>query len=335
MNLIIIAFIVLLLIFPFLRCVLWNIPYEIFYMFYDIIDYFLKKKWKNFANYGIDMFVGMFGHGKTLSMTNYARRLYKKYGDTIQFISNYKLYGIPYVPLVNFNQLLELGREQSEYYTEEELENRQIPDFYYDEDGNIKEEFMDVFDADLSAFTEEEHKYFLENDIPYPDIVKVRRWKYQGYVVLIDEIEDVLSHRNYASFPLQLLNVLTQQRKKHVYIVCSAQRFFMVDKLFRAITTHVIDCHKLWRFQGLKYYDAWDYENAMNPQLVHCQRVKWWFVHNKDFNTYDTTQMIDEDMSANFISNDEKLARIGLDNIVNEKAIGAPSFKLRRSQKRK
>ena len=320
MTLFFIIFFVLFLLFPFIRCVSLHVPSETFYMCYDLIDYLIHKKWRKFNKYGIDMFVGMFGHGKTLSMTNYARRLYEKYGDSLQFISNYKLIGIPYVPLVNFNQLLLLGREQSEYYTDEEVEKGSFPAFYLDDDNNIKKEFLDVFEAYEDG---------------QPDVIRVRRWKYQGYVVLIDEIEDVLSHRNYASFPLQLLNVLTQQRKKHVYIVCSAQRFFMVDKLFRAITTHVIDCRKLWRWQGLRYYDAWDYENAMNPQLVKCLRSKWWFVRNKDFNTYDTEQMIDEDMSANFISNDEKLARIGLDNVVNDGAVQAPSRKLRKSRKGK
>lgn len=336
MNLFIIIAIVLLVMFPFLRCVLFNVHYEMFYTLYDTISYFLRRKWRDFNYYGIDMFVGMFGHGKTLSMTNYARRLYKKYGNTIQFISNYKLFGIPYVPLVNFNQLMELGKDQGEYYSEDEIKKRIPPDFYYDDDGSILEEYIEQVPFDESMLTEEEIEYFKANDIPYPDYLQyIKRWKYQGYVVLIDEIEDVLSHRNYANFPLQLLNVLTQQRKKHVYIVCSAQRFFMVDKLFRAIITHVIDCRKLWRFQGLRFYDAWDYENAMNPQLVKCQRVKWWFVHNKDFNTYDTSQMISESMSADFISNDEKLTRIGLDNVVNESAVQSPSRSLRKARRRK
>lgn len=336
MNALLVIAVIILVLFPFCRCVLFNLHYEAFYTIYDIIDYLIHKKWKRFNKYGIDMFVGMFGHGKTLSMTHYARRLYKKYGDSILFISNYKLIGIPYVQLINFNQLLELGKDQDDYYTDDDIAKGVLPGFYYDEDGNILDEYIERVPFDESLLSPEELLFFQLNKIPYPDYFEyVKRWKYQGYVVLIDEIEDVLSHRNYADFPLQLLNVLTQQRKKHVYIVCSAQRFFMVDKLFRAITTHVIDCHKLWRFQGLKYYDAWDYENAMNPQLVKSQFSRWWFIRNKDFNTYDTEQMISEDMSANFISNEEKLARIGLDTVVNDQAVGSPSRKLRKARKKK
>lgn len=217
----------------------------------------------------------MFGHGKTLSMTHRARKIYQQFGDSVLFISNYNLYDIPYVPLKNFNQLLELS-------SNDELRN-----------------------------------------------------KYQGFVVLIDEIEDVLSHRNFSNFPLQLLNVLTQQRKLHVYIMCSAQRFFMVDKIFRGITTHVIDCNKFWRFQSMRYFDAWDYENAMNTQLVRPLHISWWFVKNKDFKCYSTDQMITENMSTDFISNDEKLAKLGLDNVVNESAIKRPSRQLRKKRKSK
>lgn len=271
MNVYVLVFIILMLI-GFTRCIILNLHNIAFYAVRDLIDYIRFKKWKNFNYYGIDMFVGMFGHGKTLSMTHRARKLYKKFGNSIRFISNYKLVGIPYIPLINFNQLVELGEEETEY---------------------------------------------------------------KGTVVLIDEIEDVLSHRNYASFPLQLLHTLTQQRKKHVYIMCSAQRFFMVDKLFRAITTHVIDCNKYWRLQHMRFYDAWDYENAMNVQLVSSLSSHWWFVKNKDFASYDTEQMISRNMAAEFISNEEAIVRRGLDATVNENAISKPSRRLRKMRKNK
>ncbi len=255
------------------RCMIFNIPRGIYYALRDIFLYIRNKEWKNFKKYGIDMYIGMFGHGKTLTMTHRARKLYKKYGNTIRFISNYELIDIPYVPLINFNQLVDLGEEE---------------------------------------------------DSPY-----------QGTVVLIDEIEDVLSHRNYASFPLALLHTLTQQRKKRVYIMCSAQRFFMVDKLFRSITTHAIDCNKYWRYQHEVYYDAWDYENAMNAQLVKPYRSRWWFVSNKDFESYNTEQMISRNMSADFISNEEAIVRKGLDATVNDFAVEKPSRKLKKFRKKK
>lgn len=272
MTLLYIIVAVFLLVWGLTRCIIFNIHNIVIYSVYDIYTFFRDKKWRNFNYFGIDMFVGMFGHGKTLSMTHKARKLYKKYGDEIKFISNYDLKGIPYTTLINFNQLVELGEQEN----------------------NLK-----------------------------------------GTVVLIDEIQSVLSNRNYASFPLQLLSTLTQQRKKHVYIMCTAQRFFMVDKLFRSITTHVIDCNKYLRLQNMAYYDAWDYENAMNVQLIKSMFSIWWFVKNKDFESYDTEQMIKKNCAEDFISNEESIVRMGLDATVNEQAISKPSRRLKKLRKGK
>lgn len=316
------------------RCIIFNVHRVVYYAVLDIYLYFKEKKWKDFKYYGIYMFIGMFGHGKTLSMTMTARKLYKKYGDSIRFVSNYELKGIPYIPLKNFNQIVDLGKEAIEadkkgkYLAEEEIEKIEkglmaLPPFYLDEKGNVRKEYR----RKVKTGTDE-----LGNDIYERRIL---RPVYKGTVVLIDEIEDLLSHRSYASFPLQMLNALTQQRKAKIFIMCSAQRFFMVDKIFRSITTWAIDCNKYWRLQHMSYYDAWDYENAMNTQLVRRYRNKWCFVSNKDFDSYDTSQMITEDMSKDFISNEEQLTRIGLDTVVNSDAVKAPSRHLKKSRKRK
>lgn len=252
---------------PFFRCLLSNLHNVGIYSIRDIYEYFKYQKWKDFNYFGIDMFVGMFGHGKTLSMSHTALNIYARFGDNVRFISNYELKTIPYIPLINFNQLVDLGEEQDN--------------------------------------------------------------KYVGTVVLIDEIENVLNNRNYANFPLELLHLLTQQRKKRVYILCSAQRYFQVDKLWRTLTTNVYDCNKFWRFCHLSRYDAWDYEQAMNPQLLKRNGNFWWFVRNRDYNAYDTSCMVSKDMAENFISNEESLVRRGLDSMSNVDAIKKPSRKLK------
>ena len=307
----------------FTRCLIFNIHKALYYAGVDLYTYIKENKWNDFNYFGIDMFIGMFGHGKTLSMTSKARKLYRKYGNSIRFVSNYELKDIPYIPLVNFNQIVNLGREALEDIPKYFESDDTLPSYYYDDKGRVKKEYRRKVKVGMD-----------ENNEPIYER-KIIRPSYKGTVVLIDEIEDLLSHRNYASFPLQMLNTLTQQRKAHIYIMCSAQRFFMVDKLFRGITTHVIDCNKYWRFQHSVYYDAWDYENAMNPQLVKRLLSRWTFITNKDFDSYDTTQMISEDMSTQFISNEEQLTRIGLDNIVNSDAVKNPSRKLRKTRRKK
>ena len=263
MKILIFVFLVVYAFSPLLRCIVRNFGRIYFYGVKDAILYFKEKRWEEFDYYGIDMFIGMFGHGKSLSMVHRANQIYERFGDRVRFISNMDLKNIPYEPLINFTQLVDLGETDDDQYV--------------------------------------------------------------GTVVLMDEIENLLSNRNYANFPLALMHMLTQQRKKRVYILCSAQRFFMVDKLFRSITTNVYDCSKFWRFQHIRSFDAWDYENAMNSQLLQPGSNIWWFVRNKDYESYDTSQMIMKGSAEDFISNDEALQRLGLDLTVNEQAIRKPN----------
>lgn len=266
MKFIVLGLFVVYMLSPLVRVIIRNLHLVGIYSFLDFVEYIKFRRWDDFTLYGIDMFIGMFGHGKTLSMTHRARLIYKKYGDRVRFISNYKLTDIPYIPLINFNQLVDIGEEESSDYI--------------------------------------------------------------GTVVLIDEVENVLSHRNYANFPLALLHTLTQQRKKRVYILCSAQRFFMVDKIFRSITTNVINCNKFWRFQHCEVYDAWDLEQSMNYSNIRRKQNLWWFIKNQDFNSYDTSEMVKKSTAEDFISNDETLVRKGLDSMANNDAIVHKSKKL-------
>ena len=237
------------------RLILFNLHRIAFYSVLDLINYIRLRKWEEFNCYGIDMYVAMFGKGKTLSMTHRARQIYHQFGDSVRFFSNYHLSGIPYIPLVNFNQLIDLGSEE-------------------DEDEQ----------------------------------------RYVGTVVLIDEISSVLSHRNFASFPLELLSMLCQQRKRKIYILCSAQRFFMVDKIWRGITTRVIICNKIWRLVHNVYFDAWEYEQATTASILQRLDHLWWFCRDADYNAYDTSEMITRSAAADFISNEEAIARKGLDS---------------------
>ena len=134
----------------FLQCLLFNIHFVLFYSIKDIVKLILFRK-KEFKLYGIDMYIGMFGKGKTLSMVHKAQQIYKVFGDDVTFLSNIKLNSIPYIPLENFEQLIDLENQDK-----------------------------------------------------------------LGYVVIIDEVSSVLSHRNYANFPIELIGLLTQQRNFYV-----------------------------------------------------------------------------------------------------------------------
>lgn len=264
--------------FPVTRLIICNLHRIAYYAVLDLYNYFRFRKWEEFSYFGIDMFVAMFGKGKTLSMTHRARQIYAQYGDKVRFFSNYHLNDIPYTPLVNFSQLVDLGSDE-------------------DEDGD----------------------------------------DYVGTVVLLDEISSVLSHRNFASFPLELLSMLCQQRKRRIYIMCSAQRFFMVDKIWRGITTNVIICNKIWRLVHNTYFDAWEYENATTTTILQRLGHAWWFCRDSDYNAYDTSEMITRSAAEDFISNEEAITRKGLDAglVCNDAAVrlNKKAAKARKKQK--
>lgn len=267
-----VALLICLALSPFARCALRNIHFEIYYFIIDLIQKIKNRNDLEFNLYGVEMFIGMFGHGKTLSMTHKATKIYKHYGDRVRFISNYELKNIPYIPLINFEQLVDLGDDDSDYI---------------------------------------------------------------GNVVLIDEISSVLNNRAFAKFPMDLLSLLMQQRKRRVFIMCTAQRQKMVDIIFRNITTYDIDCRKFWRFCNLRYYDAWDYENAPNIQVLKPIRNYWWFVRNSDFEAYDTSQMISRSMCADFISNDEAIVRAGLETSVSAEKLNKKHLRRAKNERRK
>ena len=112
MKILILIFLVALAISPLMRCIVRNLTNIYFYGIKDTILYFKERKWEDFDYFGIQMFVGMFGRGKTLSMSHKAQQIYDRFGDKVRFISNYKLNNIPYIPLENFSQLVDLGEEK-------------------------------------------------------------------------------------------------------------------------------------------------------------------------------------------------------------------------------
>lgn len=276
---IVIAFLVLWFFLPVFRVAVKNLPFVIFYYIKDTINYIRSQGWKYGKGlYGITIFVGMFGCGKTLSMVHRIRKIYNVYGDRVRILSNIDLVDIPYIKLVNFNQIVELQKECTDY--------------------------------DLT-------------------------------VVVIDEIEHVLSHRNYAKFPLAMLGTITQQRKLKppVYMLCTAQRFFMVDKLFRSLCTDVVDCNKYWRFVRNNVYDAWDVESKSSFDNCKLKSSLYWFVHDDDYYSYDTLDLVTSSSSDDFISNDEALINKGLDFVDRQVALNHSDthrnrFRLRRIRRR-
>lgn len=140
--------------------------------------------------------------------------------------------------------------------------------------------------------------------IPYTDFVSMqqvvdaaeRREKYDAEnntrtitVILGDEFSVQLNSREFKSnFNPLLLNTILTCRHHYISLYYTSQRFAHVDALLRQVTSYVVDCDKIWRFQKNYEYDAWDMENASNVQLLRPRYRGCWFVTNKDYAAYNT-----------------------------------------------
>lgn len=114
---------------PIVPFVFKNLYLIVFYAVLDIYKYFKYKRWREFKRYGkIMCYCGLFGAGKTLSMTHFVRSLYEQYNNVevydfeqkkwvvqhIHIISNYALHDIPYTPLVCEEQLYNIEQPKQD-----------------------------------------------------------------------------------------------------------------------------------------------------------------------------------------------------------------------------
>lgn len=82
-------------------------------------------------------------------------------------------------------------------------------------------------------------------------------------LVAWDEVQNEFNSRDFKSFPIALLSILTQVRKENgIQIVYSAQRWHFVDKNFRSLSFGCYECKTiLGRYTIAKMYDPVDYDN--------------------------------------------------------------------------
>lgn len=243
---IIVALLVVLAVFPTIRCAATHPISLTIYGVADVYRY-IRHRQANFCGTGeLVAYTGLFGKGKTLSAVHRVVSAYKRYDgkkvwcprrkkivtQRVHVISNVSL-DIPYEDFISLEQI--------------------------------------VLDAERKQAYDDEH-----------DTLTVT-------LVLGDEFSVQMNSRNFKTNidPLFLNTILTC-RHYYISLYYTAQRFGHVDALLRQVTSYAVECDKLWRFQRLKYFDAWDLENASSTSLVQPFRRDCWFVKDKDYNAYNT-----------------------------------------------
>lgn len=287
---------ILMIIFPYFRCLITHIPATIYYLPIDIYLYFKHKKYNNVVVGVLVSIIGYFGRGKTLTVVYlvvnqylakngkmvWCMRRKKMVRQRIHIISNIKLKNVPYEKFTSLDQIV------------------------YASDNN--------------------KQYDDENDVLTVTLV------------IGDEFSSQMNSRTFKSNidPLTLSTILSC-RHNNIAIYYTTQRQNLVDALLRQVTSYCIDCYKIWRLQGLKYYDAWQLENASSPLMVEPYKRDCWFVKNKHYNAYDTLENVEnikKSVKEGDIISQEEILALQCNGTSDIGQVLTPSRKYKRVQKR-
>lgn len=285
------------LMFPCVRIALQHPVHTVRYGVRDLYLYLKYHKWNNCNSADLVCFCGLFGKGKTLTVVHTIVSKYKRYDNRVVWDPDRNMWVTQKVRVISNVHL-----------------------------KHIPYEFMTSL-SQIVSFCDNQKEKDIEND------------ELTLCYVLIDEASTQLNSRNFKdNIDYDFLNKLLTCRHYHICgIYTTSQRFKLEDKLLRDVTQMVVDCRKIWRFQCVNYYDAYEMENAGNPLLIKPVRRSGFFVTNAEYDNYDTLATVDQlaksCKSGDMLSDEEIMARryntdnIGMDGVV------APSRRFKRNRK--
>lgn len=129
-----------------------------------------------------------------------------------------------------------------------------------------------------------------------------------------DEVQNQFTSRDFKNFPIELLSLLTQNRKGNgKLILCTAQSFMRVDKIFRELCQSIGECKTFFgRLTRVKYYRAEEYAAYLNTVDIDKKfsirpYKKVWFVQSDKLrNSYDSFKMLESAKSKKYMTLEER-----------------------------
>ena len=128
-----------------------------------------------------------------------------------------------------------------------------------------------------------------------------------------DEVQNEFNSREFKTFPISLLTLLTQVRKKNgIQILYTAQRWHFVDKNFRSLSFGCYECNTiLGCFTITRMYDPVDYDNlCSNSDYEKRRKIKpiktESFIQSESLrNSYDSFKMLETAKSKEYMDREE------------------------------
>lgn len=132
-------------------------------------------------------------------------------------------------------------------------------------------------------------------------------------IVAWDEVQNEFNSRDFKSFPISLLTLLTQVRKKNgIQLLYTSQRWHFVDKNFRSLSFGCYECKTLFgNLTITKKYDPVDYDclceqnnfekrKHIRPIMTHS------FIQRRsDRECYDSYKMLESAKSKEYMERGE------------------------------
>ena len=152
-----------------------------------------------------------------------------------------------------------------------------------------------------------------DEDFPFTSWKDLLKEYDKPLVVAWDEVQNEFNSRDFKNFPISLLTLLTQVRKKNgIRILYTSQRWHFVDKNFRSLS---FGCYECKTFMGAytycKLYDPVDYDNLCSQSDYDKRRKirpKGYldFLQTKDLrNCYDSYKMLESAKSKDYLDRTE------------------------------
>lgn len=132
-------------------------------------------------------------------------------------------------------------------------------------------------------------------------------------VVAWDEVQNEFNSRDFKTFPISLLTLLTQVRKKNgIQILYTSQRWHLVDKNFRSLTFGCYECNTICGcFTITKLYDPLDYDNLCSNsdydkrRRIKSIRVDSFLQSDELRNCYDSYKMLESAKNKEYMGREE------------------------------
>jgi len=224
---------------------------------YDIKS---KRDPDEFIYNGSQMFHGMQGEGKTVSMYKYAMDLFNAYKKSI-IVTNLHLTHLAPVPISEIASISDLQATGGDY------------------DWSKQYIYVSTFDEVMQALR------------------TARNGKY-GVIFMIDEIHNYFHSHDSKSQPMWVTQVFSQQRKQHLVILGTVQDWEDLIKLIRRQAKNLVLCHKIGYFITQTVVDPRMMEVEYGEQYFPIKRKGFFFLSREIRDGMDTYQVIDSGRSV-------------------------------------